>query len=226
MQITLDTTDLLDVTDKLRLLDATTLSELRRATVDVVALTVRTKSINDTVKQLNLTRDYVEARIARDETQASGNAAKALLRSQVRGATLQRFTGSRINTAPVNWSNSRIQDMGKKFGKWSGWTYRKGDALRGIPENMKSAGYTVDVNRKGEKTIASAFTLPLRRGTADGGNGVGVFQRPKGGGDLKHLYGPSVYQTFRRYITENQQTINDELRDTFLGGLDDRLRKL
>lgn len=222
MQITLDTTDLLDVTEKLRLLDATTLSELRRATVDVVALTVRTKSINDTVKQLNLTRDYVEARIARDETQASGNAAKALLRSQVRGTTLQRFPGARINTAPVNWSNSRIQDMGKKFGKWPGWTYRKGDASRGIPENMKSAGFTVDVNRKGAKTIASAFTMPLRNG-----NGTGVFQRPKGGGgDPVHLYGPSVYQTFRRYITENQQTINDELRDTFLGGLDDRLRKL
>lgn len=221
MRITLDTTDLLDVTDTLRLLDATTLSELRRATVDVVALTVRTKSINDTVKQLNLTRDYVEARIARDETQASGNAAKALLRSQVRGATLQRFGAAQL-TKPVTWTNQRIQEeLGKKFGKWPGWTYRKGDVMRGIDEDEKQNGVSVDVNRKGAKRLATAFFLPLKNG-----NGMGVFQRPKGGGDLKHLYGPSVYQTFRRYITENQQTINDELRDTFLGGLDDRLRKL
>jgi len=218
MEITFDTTELLDVADRLQFLDQQTLSELRRSTVDVVSLSVRNKSINDTHRQLNLTKDYIEARIARDEARSNGNTARALIRSQVRGTTLQRF-GTRQLTEPVNWSNDRIREEGKKFGKWPGWTYRRGDESRGIPEDFKAAGIAVDVNRKGEKRIASAFTMPLRNG-----NGYGVFRRE--GGALKHLYGPSVYQTFRRYAAENEELINNELLDTFLGGLDDRLSAL
>lgn len=218
MQISIDTTDLVEAADRLRLLDAQTLAELRSSTVDVVSLNVRTKSINDTHKQLNLTRDYIEARIERDEMRAGGNAARALIRSQVRGTTLQRF-GATQEVRPVNWSNERIQAMGKKFGKWPGWTYRKGDSLRGIDEDDKAAGVSVDVNRKGAKTIKSGFFLPLRNG-----NGFGVFRRENG--KLEHKYGPSVYQTFRRYIAENEELISRELIDTFLGGLDDRLQQI
>lgn len=218
IDISFDTIELVEQVDRIAMLDNTTLAEMRLDAVNVVSLTVRKKSIDQTYAELNLSRDYIESRIARAE--AKGATARALVTSKVRGATLQRF-GAQQDVAPVNWSNSRIEALGHKFGKWPGWTYRKGDASRGIDEDDKAAGVSVDVNRKGAKTITSAFTLPLKNN-----NGFGVFQRPKGGGDAKHLYGPSVYQVFRRYITTNEQAIADTLRDEFVGRLDTKIQEI
>lgn len=215
MKITLDTSALTDQADNLGQLDAATLATMRRDTVNVVSLMVRDKSITQTVADLNLTRDYVEGRIARDE--AKGGAALALVRSEVRGTTLQRF-GAQQATKKVSWSNRRIEEMGHEFGKWPGWTYRRGDASRSIEEDQKAAGISVDVNRKGEKTIRTAFTMPLNNG-----NGFGVFRRELG--QVKHLYGPSVYQTFRRYISTNEQAISNSLQDEFMQRLDEQLEK-
>ena len=216
IDISFDTSELVEQVDRLAMLDNTTLAEMRLDAVNVVSLTVRKKSIDQTHAELNLSRDYIEARIARAE--AKGATARALVTSKVRGATLQRF-GAQQEVAPVNWSNSRIEALGHEFGKWPGWTYRKGDASRGIDEDDKAAGVSVDVNRKGAKTITSAFTMPLKNG-----NGTGVFRRE--GGEVKHLYGPSVYQVFRRYITTNEQAIADTLRDEFVGRLDTKIQEI
>ena len=217
IDISFDTSELVEQVDRIAMLDNTTLAEMRLDAVNVVSLTVRKKSIDQTHAELNLSRDYIEARIARAE--AKGATARALVTSKVRGATLQRFTGAAQETKPVNWSNSRIEALGHEFGKWPGWTYRKGDASRGIAEDKKAAGFTVDVNRKGAKTITSAFTMPLKNG-----NGIGTFRRE--GGKVKHLYGPSVYQVFRRYITTNEQAIADTLRDEFVGRLDTKIQEI
>ena len=216
IDISFDTSELVEQVDRLAMLDNTTLAEMRLDAVNVVSLTVRKKSIDQTHAELNLSRDYIEARIARAE--AKGATARALVTSKVSGATLQRF-GAQQEVAPVNWSNSRIEALGHEFGKWPGWTYRKGDASRGIDEDDKAAGVSVDVNRKGAKTITSAFTMPLKNG-----NGTGVFRRE--GGEVKHLYGPSVYQVFRRYITTNEQAIADTLRDEFVGRLDTKIQEI
>ena len=216
IDISFDTSELVEQVDRIAMLDSTTLAEMRLDAVNVVSLTVREKSIDQTHAELNLSRDYIETRIARAE--AKGTTARARITSEVRGATLQRF-GAQQEVAPVNWSNSRIEALGHKFGKWPGWTYRKGDASRGIAEDKKAAGFTVDVNRKGAKTITSAFTLPLKNS-----NGTGVFRRE--GGEVKHLYGPSVYQVFRRYITTNEQAIADTLRDEFVGRLDTKIQEI
>ena len=216
IDISFDTSELVEQVDRIAMLDNTTLAEMRLDAVNVVSLTVRKKSIDQTHAELNLSRDYIEARIARAE--AKGATARALVTSKVRGATLQRF-GAQQEVAPVNWSNSRIEALGHKFGKWPGWTYRKGDASRGIDEDDKAAGVSVDVNRKGAKTITSAFTMPLKNS-----NGTGVFRRE--GGEVKHLYGPSVYQVFRRYITTNEQAIADTLRDEFVGRLDTKIQEI
>ena len=216
IDISFDTSELVEQADRIAMLDNTTLAEMRLDAVNVVSLTVREKSIDQTHAELNLSRDYIEARIARAE--AKGATARALVTSKVRGATLQRF-GAQQEVAPVNWSNSRIEALGHKFGKWPGWTYRKGDASRGIAEDKKAAGVSVDVNRKGAKTITSAFTMPLKNG-----NGTGTFRRE--GGKVKHLYGPSVYQVFRRYITTNEQAIADTLRDEFVGRLDTKIQEI
>lgn len=216
IDISFDTSELVEQVDRIAMLDSTTLAEMRLDAVNVVSLTVREKSIDQTRAELNLSRDYIEARIARAE--AKGATARARITSEVRGATLQRF-GAQQEVAPVNWSNSRIEALGQKFGKWPGWTYRKGDASRGIAEDKKAAGVSVDVNRKGAKTITSAFTMPLKNG-----NGIGAFRRE--GGKVKHLYGPSVYQVFRRYITTNEQAIADTLRDEFVGRLDTKIQEI
>ena len=216
IDISFDTSELVEQADRIAMLDNATLAEMRLDAVNVVSLTVREKSIDQTHAELNLTRDYIEARIARAE--AKGTTARARITSEVRGATLQRF-GAQQGIAPVNWSNSRIEALGHKFGKWPGWTRRTGDASRGIDEDDKAAGISVDVNRKGAKTITSAFTMPLKNG-----NGAGVFRRE--GGKLKHLYGPSVYQVFRRYISTNEQAIADTLRDEFIGRLDTKLQEI
>lgn len=216
IDISFDTSELVEQVDRITMLDSATLAEMRLDAVNVVSLTVREKSIDQTHAELNLTRDYIEARIARAE--AKGTTARARITSEVRGTTLQRF-GAQQDITPVNWSNSRIEALGHKFGKWPGWTRRTGDASRGIDEDDKAAGISVDVNRKGAKTITSAFTMPLKNG-----NGEGVFRRE--GGKLKHLYGPSVYQVFRRYISTNEQSIADTLRDEFIGRLDTKLQEI
>ena len=216
IDISFDISELVEQADRIVMLDDATLAEMRLDAVNVVSLTVREKSIDQTHAELNLTRDYIEARIARAE--AKGTTARARITSEVRGATLQRF-GAQQDIAPVNWSNSRIEALGHKFGKWPGWTRRTGDASRGIDEDDKAAGISVDVNRKGAKTITSAFTMPLKNG-----NGEGVFRRE--GGKLKHLYGPSVYQVFRRYISTNEQAIADTLRDEFIGRLDTKIQEI
>lgn len=214
--ISFDASTLVDFDAKLALINATALREVGTAAANVVSLTVRGKAVDQTLADLNLTRDYIETRLAR--TEAKGNSATARVTSQVQGATLQRF-GASQSTKPVNWSNARIRELGKDFGPWPGWTYRKGDAARDIAEDEKAAGTSVDVNRKGDKTIRTAFTVPLKNG-----NGEGFFRRENG--RVKHLYGPSVYQVFRRYITTNETAIGDDLRDEYVRRLDLKIQEI
>ena len=216
IEIKFDTSELLDQADNLAKLDAEALSAIRTDVVNVVALRVREKSIRQTVADLNLSRDYVESRI--DRRPAGRKIALAQVVSEIRGTTLQRF-GAALDTKPVNWSNAKIEGMGKKFGKWPGWTRRTGDASRNIDEDNKSDGVSVDVNRKGLKKLSTAFTMPLKNN-----NGEGVFRREFG--VIKHLYGPSVYQTFRRYISTNEQEIATDLQDEFMVRLDEKLRAI
>jgi hypothetical protein len=243
VKISFDTTELDAAAERLKVLDTQTLREIRESTIDVVALSVRKAAVAETVKQLNVTQDYVETRIDRKKGKREVTRTSESLVSEVRGATLQRFIGSGLKHKPVKYDNSLILKITKKAGFRDGkaigpkrklpngvvskiWTERRGDKRRDIPAEMKSGGYEVDVNRKGAKTIATAFILPLLQGKQDGGNGWGVFQRPKGGGKPVHLYGPSVYQVFRRYAQEKQQDIIAEMQDTFLGKLDAQLSKI
>jgi hypothetical protein len=243
MKISFDTTDLEAASERLKALDTQTLREIRESTIDVVALSVRNAAVAETIKQLNVTQDYVEQRIERKTGKREVLLTSESLISPVEGATLQRFIGSGLKHKPVKYDNSLILKITKKAGfrdsKAIGpkgklpngvvskiWTERRGDKRRGIPADMKSGGYEVDVNRKGAKTIGTAFILPLLKGKEAGGNGWGVFQRPKGGGKPVHLYGPSVYQTFRRYAQEKQKDIIAEMQDTFLVKLDDQLSKI
>lgn len=214
--ISFDVSGLEKLERDLVVLDAQTLNEMRRDTVNEVSLVVRKKAVDETIKQLNVTQDYVERLIEREE--AKGGATIAYIRSGIRGTTLQRFGGGPIQMfKPVNWSNERIRERGFEVGPWPKWTPRIGDRARGIPVNFKQNGVSVAVKAgRPVKRIATAFTMPLRAGNRAGGNGVGVFRRNKTTGQIEHLYGPSVYQVFRSHILRNEQAIADDLRDGFL----------
>lgn len=215
LTIRLDTTDVLAASERIGALDMQMLRRVREDAVAAVSLSVRKQAVDETFRSLNVTRDYIEQRLERKTGRREGLLTQDLVISPVRGTTLQRF-GAQVQTKPVNWSNERIEGMGKKFGPWPGWTRRTGDASRGIAAGQKSDGVSVDVNRKGMKRIATAFVMPLRNG-----NGFGVFRRE--GGRIKHKYGPSVFQVFRRFARDNQGKITDELQREFMAGLDARL---
>lgn len=214
--IEFDVSDLEALGHDLTLLDAQTLSEMRRDAASTVGAAVRERAIQQTMADLNLPEAYIRSRITVDE-EGGGNYWTAYVRSGIDGTTLQRFGAQQLHK-DVNWSNARIEAEGFEIGPWvqGKWTLRTGDASRGIPVDRKQNGVSVAVKRgQGAKRIATAFTMPLRRANQAGGNGTGVFRRDAQG-NLRHLYGPSVYQTFRSYITRNEADIADTLRDEFL----------
>lgn len=67
----------------------------------------------------------------------------------------------------------------------------------GIPKGMKQFGTSVEVPIGERQRFPHTFMLPLKRGDVDGGNGLGVFSRPKGGGKPRRMLGPAVYQLFK-----------------------------
>jgi hypothetical protein len=209
----------------LRVLDGQTLSDMRRNTVQATSETVRRKAIAQVRQELNLSEQYVTSRLEQIEGRAQGAGTwVGGVRSPFEGTTMQRFgSGPSQLTKPVNWDNNYINSkQAANIGAWvdGKWTLRTGDSSRGIPANQKQNGVMVAIKRSAPKRIATGFTMPLRRGGAAGGNGLGVFRRNLTTGRLEHLKGPSVYQVFRRYIRENEQRIADDLRDEFAVRLD------
>lgn len=129
----------------------------------------------------------------------------------------------------------------------------KGDARRSIPARRKQAGVSVAVQRGARKALRGGFLLPLRAGKTDGGNGMGLFIREGsrdaltvenlGGqvgesrgpivssrraavrdGDIRHLYGPSPYQMFQRWKSEQRPAIDRMLAEAFQSQLRYELR--
>lgn len=226
MKISIDTSDLIDQVKVLEKIDADALTQARVDTVNIVTLMVREKAIKQTHAELNLSMDYIESRLQRDEARG---VARARVVAPWQGATLQRF-GISQTTQKVKFTNADILRLtgaasfddgfvkGPKTrlpgGKMSDvWSERTGDKSRNIAANQKAAGIAVDVNRKGQKTIQGSFTMPLQND-----NGLGVFVRKNG--KIKHRYGPSVYQVFRRYINTNEKEIMQTMQDEFMVRLD------
>ena len=70
----------------------------------------------------------------------------------------------------------------------------------------------------GTKRMRKAFLLPLRAGTVAGGNGMGIFVRLPSG-ELKHLYGPSPDQVFRRWRIDQAPNISVMLAQAYASQL-------
>lgn len=159
---------------------------------------VETQARRDIAAQINLPQSYIREQTR--STKAGPTQPTAYIRMRIRAVRLARFDARQLTTVAPR---------------------AKGDPRRGIPAGRKRAGVSVKVARKGgRRTMPGAFLLPLRAGSADGGNGMGVFVRSgsraaqtaartpgvrmgKGSsGGLRHLYGPSPDQLFRRWRSE------------------------
>ena len=216
--IKVDTSNLTSLLGGMRQLDGPALAGLRDATVNTVSAQVRQHAVQETFNYLNLTREYIDSQMAR--AQAEKGSGRATLSALIRGTTMQQF-GLAQRIRPVNWSNDRIQAMGKQFGEWPGWTRRRGDQYgpRNIPANMKQNGVAVQVYRGRPAVVFNHGYI----GGLNNGNGYGLFLRSKGG-NLRHEYGPSVYQTFRHFIRERETNIADQLEVEFGARLNQLLK--
>ena len=216
--IKVDTSSLTTLLGGMSQLDGPALAGLRDSTVNTVSARVRQHAVQETFNYLNLTREYIDSQMAR--AQAEKGSGRATLSALIRGTTMQRF-GLAQRIRPVNWSNDRIQAMGKQFGEWPGWTRRRGDQYgpRNIPENMKQNGVAVQVYRGRPAVVFNHGYI----GGLNKGNGYGLFLRSKGG-NPRHEYGPSVYQTFRHFIRERETDIADQLEVEFGARLNQMLK--
>ena len=216
--IKVDTSSLTTLLGGMSQLDGPALAGLRDSTVNTVSAQVRQRAVQETFNYLNLTREYIDSQMAR--AQAEKGSGRATLSALIRGTTMQRF-GLAQRIRPVNWSNDRIQAMGKQFGEWPGWTRRRGDQYgpRNIPANMKQNGVAVQVYRGRPAVVFNHGYI----GGLNRGNGYGLFLRSKGG-NPRHEYGPSVYQTFRHFIREREADIADQLEVEFGAQLNQMLK--
>jgi len=188
----------------------------------------------ETISRLNLTRQYVDDRIV-IKTQASESKLESTITAPVRGTLLSRY-GATVNAVANDWTEQKYI---AKFGSLDAmtrpkptagkmpWTPRKGDPMRGIPKGKKSNGIRVAVRAGGgQQNISYAFLMPLSAGSVRGGNGLGVFARPKSGGKMKSIYGPSLDQIAKRVWTNESDRIGDELSEYVADHIDQQLKVL
>ena len=206
------------------------LRDIGRQALEFTALEARKDALLNTHNYLNLTRDYIEKRIERAKPETG--ALREVLSSRVEGATMQNF-GMAYRTRAVNWDNDTIEDeivsQGKgtwarpdEKGTWKKgvWYRRDGDTShgRGIVAGDKAAGVYATIFRgKGPTLFKQGFFKTLKNG-----NGIGLFMH-RSSGATEHAIGPSVYQTFRHFITVNEAAITNMLQTQLLGGLDKEL---
>lgn len=171
--------------------------------VNTVTRKVVTQSRREIAAQINLPQSYI-----RDQTRVSMASAKqpvAYVRMRMRAVRMARFDARQLTAAAAG---------------------AKGDTRRGIAPGRKQAGVSVKIGRKGARTSSpKGFLLPLRAGKVAGGNGYGLFVRTGAGkDDIKHKYGPSPDQLFRRWKSESAPDIKARLAEAYASQLRYELR--
>ena len=156
---------------------------------------VQTMAVKEITGQLNLQVSYVRGLFS--ISKAGPGRIEASVNARNRPMRLARFSAKQL-TAPAR--------------------HAKGDALRSIPSGRKAAGVSVKVSKAGGvRRMPKTFMIPLRAGNTDGGNGMGIFVRF--GGKLKHLYGPSPAQLFKRFRVERAPDVSLMLAKDYLAQL-------
>lgn len=163
--------------------------------INSTAAKVQTMAIKDITSQLALQTSYVRELFS--IKQAGPGTLFAVVGARRRAVRLARFGAKQLTRSAKR---------------------AKGDAMRGIPAGRAAAGVSVKVTKGGTRKMRKAFLLPLRAGNTSGGNGMGVFVRLPGG-ELKHLYGPSPDQIFRRWRREQAPSVSLMLAQAYASQL-------
>lgn len=166
--------------------------------VNSVLARVNTQARRDIAGDINLTQAYIRDQMRL--TKASPRSLVAIVKVRRRPVRLARFSAKQLTQAAAR---------------------ARGDTRRGIPAGRKQAGVSVAVSRGGgRRVMRSAFLIPLRAGSDPGGNGMGVFVRTgPGEKDIRHLYGPSPDQLFRRWRREKAPDIQKMLTEAYASQL-------
>lgn len=159
---------------------------VRRAAIGAandVARDIMNQASRDISQRYNLPAGYIKDKI---EFRPAGEDGVAIVAARKRFTRLARFD-ARQHTAPAPRA--------------------KGDPRRKIQKGRKQAGVSVKVMRsEGRDLLKEAFFLPLRAGKEAGANGMGMFERLSSG-RLKHLYGPSPFQSLRWWANAHRPEI-------------------
>ncbi|MDX9717242.1 MAG: phage tail protein [Thauera sp.] len=166
--------------------------------VNSVTSKVVTQSRRDIAAQINLPQSYI-----RNQTRVTKARPKqpiAYIRMRMRAVRMARFDARQLTTPAQR---------------------AKGDPRRVIGAGRKQAGVSVKIGRRGGRTSSpKGFLIPLRAGKVDGGNGFGIFVRTgKGKDDIKHKYGPSPDQLFRRWKSAVAPDIKAMLAEAYASQL-------
>ena len=157
---------------------------------------------------INLTDDYLRRKMVLvDATSAKPQASITAVGTATQ---LSQFNPMQHSVA-VNWSNARITGMGKKFGKWPGWTRRTGHAALGIAVDKKADGQSAAVKRSNRAKFDHAFSIA---GKTDSDGNLLMFTRKAGSTSTRALLGPAVYQLFKY-----------QLNGTLMGDAEDMLEQ-
>ena len=174
------------------------------------------------LRTINLTDAYVQDKMQLEPATAkTPTATITALGGKRADMTSLSHYGAMQESKSVNWSNARIQAMGKKFGKWSGWTRRTGFAALDIAADRKADGKSVEVTRGSRKRMGSQFSLA---GKKDREGNLLIFRRDNAG-KIQALMGPSVYQLFRAAATDIEGQVADDLEATLIEMADKALQR-
>lgn len=144
---------------------------------------------------INLTDDYLRKRMS--VAPATGAKPSASITA----------LGDKSTLTPLSRYDAKMVLLPKRYPR------NRGTGL--LPLNgQRQAGVNVGVTRGTEKDISYAFMLPLRKGNVAGGNGLGVFTRPKDGGKYRHRYGPQVYQLFAYQASRIEDDVLDDMESS------------
>lgn len=195
-----------------------------------------TTSLNDVVDKaydlsrkrmitgINLTDAYLRRKMVLTQATAAKPTASILAVGTM--TQLSQFQAEQEHK-PVNWSNSRITGMGKKFGKWPGWTRRTGNTPIGIPVDRKADGRSASIKRGARAPFKHAFALA---GKADTDGNLLMFTRKSGSSKTRTLLGPAVYQLFKyqfkgTLLGETEEMLSTELATQVQAAIEKALDK-
>jgi hypothetical protein len=221
IEIKVDSKPVQDAAKRLGSLTAEQIGELTVQVINDTANDAYDLARTRMLRSINLTDAYVQQRMKVDEATTQKPTATITAFGGKGFTTSLSHYGSMQETKPVNWSNSRIQAMGKKFGKWPGWTERTGSPGVGIAPNLKADGKSVEVTRGSRKRMGSNFSLA---GKKDSSGNLLIFSRNQAGA-IRALMGPSVYQLFRVASADIENQVTDDFEKALSDMADEALKK-